>query len=219
MFDALNVGVIGRGLTQQLLTIDCINPREFTTDKHQTVDDRPYGGGPGMVMKFAPLRDAIVEAKKQLPSAQVILLTPQGETLKQNAVKALAEKEELILVCGRYEGIDQRIIDKYIDQEWSIGDYVVSGGELPAMVMIDAIARQIPGVLGHEQSASQDSFYNGLLDCPHYTRPEKIEDLAVPEVLLTGDHQSIERWRHKQALDQTAKKRPDLLKRKDHEHE
>ena len=217
MFEALNYGVIGRGIQQKLISIDFLNPRQFTLDKHQTVDDRPYGGGPGMVMKFAPLRDAILKAKQQFIKAPVILLTPQGKLLQQNGVKQLSENKELILVCGRYEGIDQRLIEKYIDQEWSIGDYVVSGGELPAMVVTDAMARQIPGVLGHHQSASQDSFENGLLDYPHYTRPEMIEGMAVPNVLLTGDHQSIERWRHQQALDQTAKKRPDLLKRKDYE--
>jgi len=209
-------GVTSRAFSQQLAKIEFWNPRDFTQDKHRTVDDRPYGGGPGMLMKVQPLRDAIHAAKehvKQLgeQQAKVVYLSPQGRRLDQKGVEALSRESHLILVAGRYEGIDQRLIDDEIDEEWSVGDYVLSGGELPAMVMMDAIIRHLPGVLGHQQSAEQDSFADGLLDCPHYTRPEVLDGQKVPKVLLSGDHQLIHRWRLKQSLGRTWLNRPDLL--------
>ncbi len=213
MFDAISeFGVTGRAVSQGLLSLDIWNPRDFTHDRHRTVDDRPYGGGPGMVMKVAPLSEAITAAKQQMgEDTRVIYLSPQGSKLDQQALKQLAGREKMILVAGRYEGIDERLIEKQIDEEWSIGDYVLSGGELAAMVMIDGVARLLPGVLGHEDSAEQDSFMAGLLDCPHYTRPEKLFDQSVPEVLLGGDHEAIRQWRLKQSLGRTWLRRPDLL--------
>lgn len=213
MFDAISeFGVTGRAVSQGLLSLDFWNPRDFTHDRHRTVDDRPYGGGPGMVMKVAPLSEAITAAKQQMgEDTRVIYLSPQGSKLDQQALKQLAGREKMILVAGRYEGIDERLIEKQIDEEWSIGDYVLSGGELAAMVMIDGVARLLPGVLGHEDSAEQDSFMAGLLDCPHYTRPEKLFDQSVPEVLLGGDHEAIRQWRLKQSLGRTWLRRPDLL--------
>ena len=206
-------GVLGRAIKNDLIQLECWNPRDFTEDKHRTVDDRPYGGGPGMLMKVEPLRAAIHAARQAAGSAsKVIYLSPQGKTLTQNAVRTLATETGLILIAGRYEGIDERIIETEVDEEWSIGDYVLSGGELAAMVMIDAVARMIPGVLGDESSALQDSFMDGLLDCPHYTRPEEIDGRCVPEVLLSGNHQAIEKWRMKQALGRTWLRRPELLK-------
>ncbi|UZJ45172.1 tRNA (guanosine(37)-N1)-methyltransferase TrmD [Marinimicrobium sp. C6131] len=206
-------GVTGRAVKQGLIDVQCWNPREFTRDKHRTVDDRPYGGGPGMVMMVEPLRDAIAAAKAWAgQEAPVIYLSPQGRPLDQSGVETLAGYGPMVLVAGRYEGIDERLLETVIDQEWSIGDYVLSGGELPAMVVIDAVTRLIPGALGHAQSAEQDSFTKGLLDCPHYTRPENFEGHEVPEVLLSGDHERIRRWRLKQALGRTWQKRPDLLK-------
>ncbi len=205
-------GVLGRAIKKGLVQLECWNPRDYTHDKHRTVDDRPYGGGPGMLMKVEPLRAAIHDARKAAgDKARVIYLSPQGRTLTQSAVKELVERPGLILVAGRYEGIDERIIETEIDEEWSIGDYVLSGGELAALVMIDAVARMIPGVLGDVDSAAQDSFMKGLLDCPHYTRPEEIDGLGVPEVLLGGNHQAIEKWRMKQALGRTWLRRPELL--------
>lgn len=207
-----NVGVLGRAIKNGLLQLECWNPRDYTHDKHRTVDDRPYGGGPGMLMKVEPLRDAIQAARKSAgKDARVIYLSPQGQPLTQQAVQQMAKQPALILVAGRYEGIDERIIEMEVDEEWSIGDYVLSGGELPAMVMIDAVARMIPGVLGDENSAAQDSFMDGLLDCPHYTRPEEIEGQGVPEVLLGGNHKAIEQWRKKQGLGRTWLRRPELL--------
>ena len=207
-----NVGVLGRAIKNGILQLNCWNPRDYTHDRHRTVDDRPYGGGPGMLMKVQPLRDAIHDARKAAgEKARVIYLSPQGRKLTQSAVKALSENESLIFIAGRYEGIDERIIETEVDEEWSIGDYVLSGGELAAVVMIDAIARMIPGVLGDEDSAIQDSFMDGLLDCPHYTRPEEIDGKRVPEVLLGGNHQAIEQWRMKQALGRTWLRRPELL--------
>lgn len=207
-----NVGVLGRAIKKGLLQLNCWNPRDYTHDKHRTVDDRPYGGGPGMLMKVEPLRDAIHEARKSAgENARVIYLSPQGQPLTQQAVQELARQPGLILIAGRYEGIDERIIETEVDEEWSIGDYVLSGGELPALVMIDAVARMIPGVLGDEDSAAQDSFMDGLLDCPHYTRPEEIEGQCVPEVLLGGNHKAIEQWRMKQSLGRTWLRRPELL--------
>jgi len=204
-------GVTGRAVKNGLLTITAFNPRDYAPGPHRNVDDRPYGGGPGMVMMVQPLRDAIAMAKSTLPEARVVYLTPQGSRLDQTAVTGLAAYEQLILVAGRYEGLDERLVRLYIDEEWSIGDYVLSGGELPAMVLIDAMARMIPGVLGHDDSADEDSFANGLLDYPHYTRPELIEGERVPAVLLSGDHEQIRQWRMKQAIGRTWQRRPDLL--------
>lgn len=205
-------GITGRAVERGLLELVTWNPRDYTHDRHRTVDDRPYGGGPGMVMKFAPLRDAIQDARAAAaPGARVIYLTPQGRKLDQKGVRALAAYPGLILVAGRYEGIDERVVEALVDEEWSIGDYVLSGGELAAMVIIDAVTRLLPGALGDEDSAQQDSFEEGLLDYPHYTRPEEIDGMRVPAVLLGGDHQAVRRWRHKQALGRTWLRRPDLL--------
>ena len=212
MFDAvIDCGITSRAVDSGLLKVDCWNPRTFTSDRHQTVDDRPYGGGPGMVMKIEPLRAAITAARKELPQAKVIYLSPQGRKFDQRGAEELVRCEQLILVAGRYEGIDERVIETEVDEEWSIGDYVLSGGELAAMVMIDAVTRLLPGALGDEQSAQQDSFTDGLLDCPHYTRPEEYENLRVPDVLLSGNHELIRRWRLKQSLGRTWLRRPELL--------
>ena len=205
-------GVLGRAIKNDLIQLNCWNPRDYTQDKHRTVDDRPYGGGPGMLMKVGPLRKAIDAARNSIDApVKVIYLSPQGKPLTQQAVKDFSKQAALILIAGRYEGIDERVIESEVDEEWSIGDYVLSGGELPALVIIDAVARMIPGVLGDENSAIQDSFMNGLLDCPHYTRPEDIDGQAVPEVLLGGNHKAIEQWRMKQALGRTWLRRPELL--------
>jgi len=183
-------GVTGRAVKNGVLKVECFNPRDFTHDKYRTVDDRPYGGGPGMLMMVQPLKDAIHAARKAGgENTKVIYLSPQGKKLDQAGVKILSENDSVVLVAGRYEGIDERVIQAEVDQEWSIGDYVLSGGELPAMVLMDAVSRLVPSVLGHEQSAQQDSFNNGLLDCPHYTRPEILDGRQVPEVLLSGNHQ------------------------------
>jgi tRNA (guanine37-N1)-methyltransferase len=219
----VSLGVTGRALTTGKVRLELLNPRDFARDRHRTVDDRPYGGGPGMVMAVEPLRSTIRAARERAARDQTVsdrvaveprvsLLSPQGKLLDQAAVRSLAERQELILVCGRYEGIDERLIELEIDEEWSLGDYVLSGGELAAAVVIDAVTRLLPGVLGHEQSAAQDSFTDGLLDCQHYTRPEEIEGLAVPAVLLSGDHGAIERWRRKQSLGRTWQRRPELLR-------
>jgi tRNA (guanine37-N1)-methyltransferase len=205
-------GVSGRALRAGLVAVRCWNPRDFATDRHRSVDDNAYGGGPGMVMMVEPLRSAIRAARAELPAAAVIYLSPQGRRLDQGGVAELAGREELILVAGRYEGIDERLLATEIDEEWSIGDYVLSGGELAAMVLIDAIVRLLPGALGDADSAQQDSFMNGLLDCPHYTRPEEIDGLRVPDVLLSGNHARIAEWRRQQALLRTWRKRPDLLR-------
>lgn len=213
MFRAVtDYGITSRAVKQGLLELAYWNPRDFTADKHQTVDDRPYGGGPGMLMKVQPLRDAIAAAKESLgASTKVVYLSPQGRPLKQRAIRDFVDGERLILVAGRYEGIDERVIETAIDEEWSIGDYVLSGGELGAMVLIDAMTRWLPGALGHEDSAAQDSFNNGLLDCPHYTRPEVLAGQEVPAVLLSGNHEEIRRWRLQQSLGRTWLRRPDLL--------
>jgi tRNA (guanine37-N1)-methyltransferase len=217
MFDALTCGgITSRAIDKGLLQLGLWNPRDYTHDRHRTVDDRPYGGGPGMVMSVAPLQEALTAAKQTLrqdgfTDVQVMYLTPQGRRLDQSAVKELAQRSGFILVSGRYEGIDERFLQTEVDEEWSIGDFVLSGGELAAMVTIDAVARMLSGVLGHDQSAEQDSFMNGLLDYPHYTRPEAINGLAVPEVLMSGDHAAIARWRLKQALGKTWLKRRDLF--------
>jgi len=212
MFTAVSeYGITGRSFKQGIISLTSWNPRTFTTDKHQTVDDRPYGGGPGMVMMAAPLSASIRAAKKTLPKAKVIYLSPQGKRLDQKSVGRMATQEELILLCGRYEGIDERLLENEIDEEWSIGDYILSGGELAAMVLIDAIVRLLPGSLGHEQSAEQDSFSDGLLDWPHYTRPENFEGKTVPSVLTGGNHEVIRRWRLQQSLIRTKERRPDLF--------
>jgi tRNA (guanine37-N1)-methyltransferase len=208
----VGLGVTGRAIEAGRVQLELLNPRDFARDRHRTVDDRPYGGGPGMVMAVEPLRSTIRAARERAgEEARVSLLSPQGRLLDQAAVRELSGRQELILVCGRYEGIDERLIELEIDEEWSIGDYVLSGGELAAAVVIDAMTRLMPGVLGDEQSAEQDSFTDGLLDCQHYTRPEEIEGLAVPPVLLSGDHGAIERWRRKQSLGRTWLRRPELL--------
>ncbi len=204
-------GVVSRAADKGLVELKLWNPRDFTQDRHRTVDDRPYGGGPGMLMKVEPLLACIQAVKQENPLARLIYLSPQGVLLKQNLINQSIEQGNLILLCGRYEGIDERLIELEVDEEWSIGDYVISGGELAAMVCIDAITRQIPGALGHQDSAQQDSFSGGLLDCPHYTRPELINGLKVPEVLLNGHHQLIQDWRDKQAIGRTWMRRPDLL--------
>ena len=214
MFRAVtDFGVTGRAVKNGLLELQTWNPRDFTHDKHNTVDDRPYGGGPGMLMMVQPLRDAIHAAKAAIgDSVKVIYLSPQGRKLTQQGVEELAKSDSLVLVCGRYEGIDERIIQTEVDEEWSIGDYVLSGGELPAMALIDSVSRLVPGVLGKKASAEQDSFSDGLLDCPHYTRPESLYNLDVPAVLLSGNHEHIRRWRLQQRLGRTLLRRPDLLK-------
>lgn len=205
-------GVTGRAVKNGLISVDCWNPRDFTYDRHHTVDDRPYGGGPGMLMMVEPLRKAIHAAKAAAgDNAKVIYLSPQGRKLDQQGVCELAANEKLILVCGRYEGVDERVIQTEIDEEWSVGDYVLSGGELPAMVLIDAVSRFVPGVLGHQASAKEDSFADGLLDHPHYTRPEVLDGMSVPPVLLSGNHAEIDRWRMKQSLGRTWLRRPELL--------
>jgi tRNA (guanine37-N1)-methyltransferase len=205
-------GVTGQAVKKGLLSIETWNPRDFTQDRRRTVDDKPYGGGPGMLMMVQPLRDAIHAAKMAAPGqAKVIYLSPQGRKLDQNGVEVLATNENLILVCGRYEGIDERIIESEVDEEWSIGDFVMTGGELPAMAIIDATVRFVPGVLGDFASAEEDSFANGLLDCPHYTRPETLDGKEIPSVLKSGNHQDIRRWRLKQSLGRTWLRRPELL--------
>ena len=215
MFEALTgYGISSRAVNQGLVEVSSFNPRDFTDDPHATVDDRPYGGGPGMVMMIEPLRKAISAAKDWIQEEPlVVYLSPQGEVLQQSAVNQFATGQSLILIAGRYEGIDERLIELEVDQEWSIGDYVLSGGELPAMVFMDALIRQLPGALGHKESANQDSFSDGILDCPHYTRPEKYEGIDVPEVLLSGNHEKIRQWRLKQSLLRTKQRRPDLLEK------
>jgi tRNA (guanine37-N1)-methyltransferase len=215
MFAAVaDFGITRRALEEGRWSFATWNPRDFTTDPHRTVDDRPYGGGPGMVMMAGPLEKAIRAAQAQGAPGRVILLSPQGALLDHAKVAALAAAERLVLVCGRYEAVDERLLRRAIDEELSIGDYVLSGGELAAMALIDAVVRQLPGALGSEASAAQDSFVNGLLDCPHYTRPEVYEGERVPEVLLSGHHAAIERWRLKAALGRTWLRRPDLLARR-----
>jgi tRNA (guanine37-N1)-methyltransferase len=208
-------GITRRALEQGAWSIALWNPRDFTTDNHRTVDDRPYGGGPGMVMLAEPLEKAIAAAcDASGGAAKVVHLSPQGKVLDHAKVRELAHGQGLVLLCGRYEGVDERLVERCVDEEVSIGDYVVSGGELAAMALIDAVVRQLPGVLGDEQSAEQDSFVDGLLDCPHYTRPEIYQGAAVPPVLLSGHHAQIVRWRLKQALGRTWQRRPELLERR-----
>lgn len=212
MLSALEYGITGRALQDSLLTIQCWNPRDYTQSKHRSVDDRPYGGGPGMVMMAQPLQDAISAAKQSAPKPpRVVHLTPQGERFSQQAAERFLKTENIVLVAGRYEGIDERLLQQEIDEEWSIGDYVLSGGELAAMTIIDAVTRLIPGALGHEDSAAEDSISSGLLKYPQYTRPEVFQGMKVPDVLLSGNHQAISRWRLKESLGKTWLKRPDLL--------
>jgi len=219
MFRALSEsGITARAVATGRLTLQSWNPRDFTEDNYRRVDDRPYGGGPGMVMLIEPLRRAIAAARDEAAArglaAPVIYLSPQGRRLDQPGVQELVAshgEQGVILLCGRYEGIDERLIQREVDAEWSIGDYVLSGGELPAMVLIDAMARLLPGVLNTEASADEDSFSDGLLDCPHYTRPEVYDGDSVPAVLLSGDHAAIRRWRLQQSLRRTRERRPDLL--------
>lgn len=216
MFDAVSeYGVTGRAVKNGLIQIDHFSPRDYAEDRHKTVDDRPFGGGPGMVMKLDPLRAAIDEAKQRV-NGPVLALSPQGKVLKQKRIAKLAEQRQFVLVAGRYEGIDERAYDQLIDEEISLGDFVLSGGELAAMAVIDACARLVPGVLGHDASAVEDSFagedgFDGWLDHPHYTRPEQHDLGNVPSVLMSGDHKAIQRWRLKQALGRTWLRRPDLL--------
>jgi len=213
MFEAVTrYGITSRALEQGLLQVELWDPRNYTSDNYRRVDDRPFGGGPGMVMMAEPLDAAIRAARAAAGTdSKVLYLSPQGRRLDHGAVNELAQRSGLILLAGRYEGVDERLLQDQVDEEWSIGDYVLSGGELPAMVLIDAVARQLPGVLGNEQSAQQDSFASGLLDCAHYTRPPEFDGRRVPEVLLSGDHERIRRWRLKQALGRTWLRRPDLL--------
>lgn len=225
----LESGVVGRAVKNAQISVQLLNPRDFTTDVHRTVDDRPFGGGPGMVMKAEPLIAAIEAAKAEMPNAKVVYVSPQGKPLTQEWVReaqrngtqldaqvsassSMQKSIPLILLAGRYEGIDERVIESHINEEVSIGDYVLSGGEIAAMVIIDAVSRLVPGVLGHPSSAEEDSFGNdGLLDCPHYTRPEQLGNNAVPSVLLSGDHKAIAKWRREAALKRTWERRPDLL--------
>ena len=213
--DALNYGVVGRALRSGLIELKTFDPRDHTSDVHKTVDDRPFGGGPGMLMKVDPLRAAIAEAKSDLPSAPVIYLSPQGYRLTHRVVQDLVETPECIVVCGRYEGIDERVIELDVDLEISLGDFVLSGGEPAAIALFDAVARLVPGVLGHSDSAEQDSFSGGLLEGPHYTRPEEISGLRAPEVLLSGNHGVIAKWRRKQALGRTWLRRPEILRKQE----
>lgn len=206
----LNESLLKKAQAKGLLSFNTVNIRDFTTDKHKTADDTSYGGGSGMVMKVDVVAKAIRKNKQQTTSSKIILLCPTGKPLDQKKVNQLAKEKHLILVCGHYEGVDERVRD-YVDEEISIGDYVLTGGEIPAMVLIDAVARQIPGVVKEQESVEKDSFYNGLLDYPCYTRPEEFEGKKVPEVLLSGNHAEIEKWRKEQALAKTKEKRPDLL--------
>lgn len=213
MFASLQHGVTGRAIEQQLVKLDHWNPRDWADRPYRQVDDKPYGGGPGMVMLYQPVHKAIVHARSEMPATcKTIYLSPQGRVIQQTDLNRIAATEQsLLFLAGRYEGIDERIITQHVDEEWSLGDFVLSGGELAAMVFIDAITRLLPGSLGHQASAQQDSFMNGLLDYPHYTRPADIDGYSVPPVLLGGNHRDIERWRRKQSLGMTWLKRPDLL--------
>jgi len=207
-------GVVGRAAKRGLISLECQNPRDFTADAHRTVDDRPYGGGPGMVMMYEPSAAAIASAKDHLPAGSPVLcLSPQGAVFDQATAQRLAGLPGLVLLAGRYEGIDERLIESQVDEELSLGDFVLSGGEIAAMVVIDAVARLLPGVLGDAASASQDSFMDGLLDYPHYTRPEETDGRRVPEVLLSGDHARIAKWRYQQALGRSFQRRPDLVEK------
>jgi tRNA (guanine37-N1)-methyltransferase len=217
MFTALTQsGITRRAFEQKKCSLSLWNPRDFTTDNYRTIDDRPYGGGPGMVMLAKPLEAAIAAARARqqqqgLPASRVVYLSPQGRALTHGRVMQLTAEPGLVLLCGRYEAVDQRMLDRCVDEEISLGDFVLSGGELPAMALMDAVIRQLPGVLHDDASAVEDSFVNGLLDCPHYTRPEVYEGVSVPPVLLGGHHAEIEKWRRERALEATVRKRPDLI--------
>lgn len=219
MFTAVTEsGISGRAIRSGLMNLEYFNPRDYTSDKHRTVDDKPFGGGPGMLMKTEPLVAAINAAKQFVSERQtgvenikVIYLSPQGKTLKQDSIIDLAQRKSMVLLCGRYQGIDNRVLENEIDEEWSLGDFVISGGELAAMTLVDAMTRLQPGALGDEGSALEDSFSNGLLHSPEYTRPQSFDGKEVPAVLLSGDHEAIRRWRLKQSLGMTWLKRPDLL--------
>ncbi len=212
---AASYGVTGRAIERNIVSLSVWNPRDYTQDRHRTVDDRPYGGGPGMVMKYQPLHDAVLSAKQAGHcKAKVVYLSPQGKLITQAMLAEACDISQLILVAGRYEGVDERFVELDCDEEWSIGDYVISGGELAALIVIDAITRLLPGVLGDEASAQQDSHADGLLDCPHFTRPEQLEGHIVPEVLLGGNHADIDQWRMKQIVGRTWQRRPDLLEKK-----
>ena len=221
MFSAIaEWGITGRAIKQGLVDLDYFNPREFTKDRHRTVDDRSFGGGPGMLMKTEPLIAAIRAAKEGLRkdesvgSVRVAYLSPQGRVIDQASIQELAARECMVMLCGRYQGIDQRVIDQEVDEEWSIGDFVLSGGELAAMTLIDAMTRLQPGAVGDKDSVSQDSFSNGLLHCPEYTKPQVFNSQHVPDVLLSGDHEAIRKWRLEQSLVVTKRKRPDLIIKK-----
>ncbi len=213
MFSAITeYGVISRAIQHDILSLTLHNPRGYADDKHNTVDGRPFGGGPGMVMMPEPMSKVIKAARSQAkPGAKVVYLSPQGKRFDHAAAKEFSERDSVILLAGRYEGIDERVLEHHVDEEWSIGDYVLSGGELAAMVMIDAIARLLPDSLGNNESAEQDSFAQGILDCPHYARPEAYDGHKVPDVLLSGDHKAIAKWREQQALGRTWERRPELL--------
>ena len=205
-------GVTARAVRRGLLEVDCWNPRDYARDRHRRVDDRPYGGGPGMVMMYEPVRAAMTAARDAMGGeSHAVHLSPQGRRIDQNDIRRLVQGPPLVMLCGRYEGVDERLLETEVDEELSLGDYVLSGGELAAMVVIDAMTRLIPGTLGHEDSADADSFSNGLLDWPHFTRPESVAERRVPEVLLSGDHGAIRRWRLKQSLGRTWERRPDLI--------
>jgi tRNA (guanine37-N1)-methyltransferase len=219
MFAAITQsGITRRAFEQKRCVLSLWNPRDFTTDNYRTIDDRPYGGGPGMVMMAKPLEAAINAARERqagenVARSRVIYLSPQGQPLTHHRVMGLAAEQGLVLLCGRYEAVDQRLLDRCVDEEISVGDFVLSGGELPAMALMDAVIRQLPGVLNDQGSAAEDSFVNGVLDCPHYTRPEVYEGVSVPPVLLGGNHVEIGKWRRQQALMATVKKRPDLIEK------
>jgi len=217
ILESSRFGVTGKAIERETVGLSVWNPRDYTQDRHRTVDDRPYGGGPGMVMKYQPLHDAVNDAKQtnQHTDCKVVYLSPQGKQITQQLLMEASQVSQLILVAGRYEGIDERFIDTVCDEEWSLGDYVISGGELAALIVIDSITRLVPGVLGDEDSAQQDSYMNGLLDTPHFTRPEQGEMGSVPDVLLSGNHKAIEQWRMKQSLGRTELRRPDLLENKE----
>ena len=212
---ALAFGVLGRAIGRGVLAVETVNPRRFATDLHKTVDDRPYGGGPGMVLKAEPLRQAMIEAARRAPEARRLYLAADGVPVTQRKVAELAALAELVLVAGRYEGVDERFVEECVDESISVGDLVLTGGELPALMVIDAVSRLLPGTLGCGESAEQESFATGLLDWPHYTRPEKWHGRCVPEVLLSGNHAAIERWRRKQSLGRTWTRRPDLLRQRE----
>ncbi len=209
----VSFGVTGRAIERQLIEVRCHNPRKWATDRRGTVDDRPYGGGPGMVMKIEPLRSAIRAARQENCGGHVVCLTPQGAVMTHGTAMRLSRLRGLVLVCGRYEGIDERLIEMEVDEELSVGDYVLSGGELAAAIVIDAVTRQLEGVLGDADSAAQESFVDGILDCPHYTRPESVDGRQVPQVLMQGNHGEIARWRRKQCLGRTWERRPELLEK------